>query len=119
MKSLQWKGVGKARERLGSSRVSMENDKNSEESRGEGHLWRAHCLGSNHQVMGVLPGDLVVLLGVVFPLPPPLLSLICHQEAGHLLSWNPDRLRLVLWKNTRETHPCCKEDSMQRISSSY
>ena len=62
-------------------------------------MWRAHSLGSSHQVMDVLPGDLVVLLGVVFPLPPPLLSLICHQEAGHLLSWNPDRLRLVLWKD--------------------
>ena len=72
-------GVGKAKERLGSSRVSMKNDKNSQENRGEGGLWRAHGLGSSHQVMDVLLGDLVVLLGVVFPLTPPsLLSLICQ-----------------------------------------
>ena len=57
-------GVGKARESLGSSRASMKNDKNSQENGGEGCLWRAHGLG-----------DLVVLLGVVFPLPPPPLLL--------------------------------------------
>ena len=81
-------GVGKAKERLGSNRVSMKNDKNSQENRGEGGLWRAHGLGSSHQVMDVLPGDLVVLLDVVFPLPPSLLlSLICQGEMGHLLGW--------------------------------
>ena len=63
-------GIGKAKERLGSNRVSMKNDKNSQENRGEGVLWRAHGLGSSHQVMDVLP-DLVILLGVAFPLPPP------------------------------------------------
>jgi hypothetical protein len=74
-------GVGKANESLGSSRVSMKNDKNSQENRGRGGgLWRAHGQGISHQVMDVLPRDLVVLLGVVFPLPPPalLLSLICQ-----------------------------------------
>ena len=72
-------GVRKAKERLGSSRVSMKNNKNSQENKGDGGLWRAHCLGSSHQVMDVLLGDLVVLLGVVFPLTPPsLLSLICQ-----------------------------------------
>lgn len=43
--------------------------------------------GSSHQVMNVLPGDLAIPLGVVFPLPPPPLSLICQQEAGNLLGW--------------------------------
>ena len=55
-------GVRKAQKSLGSSRVSMENDKNSQENRGEGGLWRAHGLGSSHQVMDVLLVDLVVLL---------------------------------------------------------
>ena len=72
-------GVRKGKERLGSSRFSMKNNKNSQENRGNGGLWRVYGLGSSHQVMDVLLGDLVVLLGVVFPLTPPsLLSLICQ-----------------------------------------
>ena len=78
-------GVGKARKKLGSSRVSMKNEKNSQENKGKGALWRAHGLGNGHQVMDVLPGDLVVLRDVVFPLPPPLLSLICQR--GRPSSW--------------------------------
>jgi hypothetical protein len=50
---------GEAKERLDSSRVSMKNDKNSQENRGGGG-WRAHGLGSSHQVMDVIPGDLVL-----------------------------------------------------------
>ena len=53
-------GVRKAKERLGSSRVSMKNNKNSQENRGNGGLWSVHGLGSSHQVMDVLLGDLVV-----------------------------------------------------------
>ena len=65
---------GKAKEILGSSRVSMKNGENSQENRGEGSLWRAYGLGSSHQVMDDLLGDLVPLgMG----LPPPLLFLIC------------------------------------------
>ena len=80
-------GVRKAKERLGSSRFSMKNNKNSQENRGNGGLWSVHGLGSSHQVMDVLLGDLVVLLGVAFPLTPPylLLPLICQCEADHLL----------------------------------
>lgn len=44
--------------------------KNSQDNRGERGLWRAHSLVNSHQVMDVLP-DLVILLGVAFPLPPP------------------------------------------------
>lgn len=35
-------GVGKARDRLGRSRVRMKDDKNSHKKRGERGLWRAH-----------------------------------------------------------------------------
>lgn len=42
--------VGDARERLGSGRVSMKDDENGHKNRGEGGLWRAHGLGSSHQV---------------------------------------------------------------------
>ena len=53
--------VGKAREKLKSDRVSM-NDKNSHKNRGEGSLWKAYGLGSSYQVTGALLGDLVVPL---------------------------------------------------------
>jgi hypothetical protein len=43
--------VGKARERLGSSRVSMKNDRNRQENRGEGGLWKAHSLDSSEQAI--------------------------------------------------------------------
>lgn len=66
--------VGKARERLSSSRVSMKNDKKNQDNRGEGSLLRLHGLGSSQYIMDVLPGDLAVPLGMVLPLPP--LSLI-------------------------------------------
>lgn len=69
-------GVGKPRERLGSSRVSM-NNKSSHKYKGEESLWEAHGLGSSHQVMDVSSVDLAVPLDVVFPMPPSLpLSLI-------------------------------------------
>ena len=45
--------VGKVRERLGSFRVSIKNDKNIQENRGG--LWRAHGFGNSHKVMDVLP----------------------------------------------------------------
>lgn len=70
-------GVGKARERLGSSRVSMKKDKNSHKNRGERCLSGARGLGSSGQVMDVPLVDHAVPLVVIFPLPPPLpLSLI-------------------------------------------
>jgi hypothetical protein len=50
--------VGKNTERLGSSRVSMKNDKNRHKNRGKGSLWRAHGLRSSKQAMDVLPADL-------------------------------------------------------------
>ena len=71
-------------------------------------------LDSSHHVMDVLPGDLVVHLNVVFPLPPPplLLFLICQGEVGHLggvlldiSDRNTNRLKLILGKNTNETTP--------------
>ena len=65
----------------------MKNDKNSQENRGEGGLWRAHGLGSSHQVMDVLPGDLVVLLGVVFPLPLPLDLSVRDGTSSWLVGW--------------------------------
>ena len=68
--------VGKAREKLKSDRVSM-NDKNSHKNRGERCLSGARGLGSSGQVMDVPLVDHAVPLVVIFPLPPPLpLSLI-------------------------------------------
>jgi hypothetical protein len=80
-------GIGKTKEMLISSRVRMKEDKNSQENKEDRALWRAQDPDSSHQVMDVFPGDLLVLLGVMFPLPPPLLSLFCQQEEGHLLGW--------------------------------
>jgi hypothetical protein len=64
--------------------------KNSQENRGKGGLWKAQGLGSSHQVMDVLPGDLVIILGVACPLPPPplLLSLIYLPVRGRPSSWS-------------------------------
>ena len=124
-------GVGKARERLGSSRVSMKNDKNSQENRGggAGGTWpgqqssghgcpsrRSRCSSG----LGVSSASFFVLdlpvRGEVF-----LVGGVVSDFSGR----DSDRLRLVLWKDASKTPPSCKEgvwslpNSIQRISPSY
>jgi len=78
--------------------------------------------------MDVLPGNLAVSVDVVFPLWSASEYCTIFLVGGAVLDisgGNPDRLRLVLWKNRSKTPPGCKEgfwslpNSIQRISSSY
>jgi hypothetical protein len=65
-------GVGKARERLGSSRVHMENDKNSQENR-EGELVKSKWPEQHSSGSGCPSRSSCCLSGYGFPLLLPLL----------------------------------------------
>lgn len=120
-------GVGKARERLGHSRVNMKNDraKRIEEGRLWGHMaWQqspghgcpsrrscSHGCGASSSSVPDLPvrGEPSSWLG----------------RGGVRPGRNPDRLRLFLWETTSKTLPSCKErvgslpNSIQRIAPLY
>lgn len=68
--------IGRVREGLGSSRVRMKNNKDSQKERGKGSPWRPHGLGSGHRIMGFVPGDLILSVTV----PPLPLQAFCSEN---------------------------------------